>query len=114
MEEIEPHLAEFLRASICSLWTLELLLLLHHRPERRWSVEQANRELRATPALVASRLKRLEKIGLVRFDGSNGWRFCPRTEALAAMVDLLADTVCERPFAVVNALLARQDKVVSR
>lgn len=114
MEEIDPRLANFLKDSVCSLWTLELLLLLHRHPRRGWTVEQADRELRATPALVIARLRQLEEIGLARCEDGKVWCFMPRTEHLAFMSDLLAQTFRERPFSVINILLTRRDDWLQR
>lgn len=98
----------FLRDDIRSLWTLELLLLLYRHPERRWSIEQANRELRASPYLIETRLEELERKGLAARDGAY-WRYAPRSDDLRDTVAHLSSQFRERPFAIVNVIFSAQD-----
>jgi hypothetical protein len=112
MGDFDPRAAKFLRESIGSVWTLELLRLLYGPPQNRWTVEQANRELRATPALVASRLKQLEELGLVCNEEAESWRFCARTAELADTADILVKAYRDRPFTVVGLLFANKENAL--
>lgn len=99
---------DFLRHSIRSLWTLELLLLMRERPERAWTAEQANRELRATLSLVTSRLEQLEAAGLLAREGADKWRYAPDSVERKQQADALAHAFRAKPFSVVNMLLASE------
>ena len=65
MDIPEEAILSFVRSSIKSAWTLELLLLLHRERERSWRLEALVRELRGSVALVTESLKALSDIGLI-------------------------------------------------
>ena len=64
-EMTEADILGFVRGAITSTWELELLLLLYRDPEKRWSAEELNRELRASQEVVVRAVRGLRTHGLV-------------------------------------------------
>jgi hypothetical protein len=109
---IEPALLTFIRSSLRSVWALELLLLLRRTSPNTLGIKQAARELRASDTLVAKLLPQLEAAGLVVGEG-DAYRFAPASPALQELCGLLEQEYRERPVAVVDAIIAKPDKVQS-
>ena len=110
MGPVDPsdQLVAFVRQHIGSIELLEVLLLLHRRPEEAWDADTVAAELRIQPRSVAGRLAVLNGMGLAKPQASgtdppppsqngavNGYpttelfRFEPES-ALAPLVDELA------------------------
>lgn len=107
---IDDDVLSFLRTSIRSVWTLELLLLLWRAQERAWSAEELVRELRASDSIVLDGLAALQAAGLVVSVGKNGFRYTPASSVLDGLVQRLAQLYRERPMAVTKALFASPER----
>ena len=108
----EQDLLAFIRASVRSVWALELLLLMRRHADRRWSVEELVRELRASTMVVTDGLRDFETAGLVA-RGDGGFAYAPASPVLAGLCDALAQAYAERPVTLVNAIVSRKDKMQS-
>lgn len=99
---LADDIQQFLKTSVRSVWTLDLLLLL--RRGGSWSTESLVRELRASPKVIAESLSELMATGLVgEDDGTFHYR---AASPLAELVERLVVAYHERPVAVTQAILA--------
>lgn len=105
---IPDELAELVR-SLRSLWAIEVLLLLHHEPERSWSIDDLVRELRSNVQLVGDVLTLLEQVGAVARQADGTYRYRAATPELAALVDDLDRLHAERPLALARLLHGTPD-----
>lgn len=101
----------FIREHIGSVWALELLLLMRRDPGREWAADDLVAELRASTALVADNLGRLQRAGLVIATDSGRFRFAPAAPALEALCAELESAYRQRPVQVINAIAAPPDKL---
>lgn len=100
---IGPELRAFIEGSFPSVWALETLLALKRNRETAWTVEGLVRELRASTALIADCLDRLERAGLIAAaDGA--YRYQPASTALGLLADDLHAAYGERPFTVIGVI----------
>lgn len=107
---IDEDVLSFLRTSIRSVWTLELLLLLWRAQERAWSAAELVRELRASDSIVLDGIAVLQAASLVVPHGKDGFRYTPASSVLDQLVQRLAQLYRERPAAVTKALFASPDQ----
>lgn len=64
MKGISDETQRFVRSHFRSMLQLEALLVLAREPERWWSPEAVNRELRSSIETTAEQLRRLTEMGL--------------------------------------------------
>lgn len=108
---LDSQLLDFIRSSIRSVWTLELLILLRRHSPGALALDQAARELRGTEMLVAKCATQLEAAGLIVHEGET-FKFAPASPALHELSALLEMEYRERPVAVVDAIVsARSDRL---
>jgi DNA-binding GntR family transcriptional regulator len=108
----ESDLLDFVRSSIRSVWTLELLLLLRRHPGRAWAPEELVRELRASEVVVGEGLPVLHAAGLVSAEPGGVYRYAPASPELDLLVRDLETLHRQRPFAVTKAIFsAPSDKL---
>jgi hypothetical protein len=96
----------FVRASVTSIWTLELLLFLKRNESQSWSVDTLVRELRGSRLLVTDIAASLQRSGLVAEEAAGAFRFRPASAAVADLVARLERLSAERPVAVRNAIVS--------
>jgi hypothetical protein len=102
---LDPNLLTFVRASIPSIWALELLLLLRRAAPGRLTREEIVQHLRATPLLIDRLIDRFKQIGLVVED-KRGAGFECSDPAIAALCEALALAAEERPLALRDAIIS--------
>lgn len=109
MSAVHAGVQAFIAASIDSAEQLEVLLLLHRHPERRWRAHDVSREIFTVPASATLRLERLVELGFVRSDGAADpeYWYQPRSDALSTGVRMLADAYREDRVAVLNVVFRR-------
>ena len=93
-----------------SVWMLEMMLLLRREPDRAWAVSEVVTELRASTALVAANLERLQRSGLAIEDDGR-FRFAPAGDVMQRLCDRVADAYRERPVAIINLIAAPTDPI---
>jgi hypothetical protein len=103
----ESDISQFIRATIPTVWSLELLLLLRSDPARRWSPPELLKVLRASTSLVDENLAHFARHGLALEDKA-GWHFAPANAHLEALAAGLAELYRERPMFTIG-LIARPD-----
>lgn len=106
---ISAELSQFVH-SLHSLWSIELLLLLHRDPERRWSIDDLVIELRSSRSLVDGILSRLHPMGLVERQSDGSYKYREASPALASLVDQLDGIYAERPLALVQEIHGEPDE----
>jgi hypothetical protein len=96
----------FVRASVRSVWALELLLLLRREPTRAWHPEELVRELRSSHAIVAEELSGLQRAGLAGQDNDGRFGYTPLSPRLDDLVTGVQRIYAAKPMAVVKAIMA--------
>jgi hypothetical protein len=102
---LDPNLLSFVRASIPSIWALELLLLMRRAAPGRLTREEIVQHLRATPTLIDRLIERFKESGLVVED-EHGARFECTDPAISSMCEALALAAEERPIALRDAIIS--------
>lgn len=109
---LPEDVAQFLRTSIPSVWTLETLLLMQRAAARVWNAQDLIRELKSSALVVAQALAALGATGLVLEEAPGEYRYQPARAELAELVERVAAAYAEFPFAVTQAILAApSDKI---
>ena len=106
---ISAELAGFIQ-SLRSLWAIELLLLLHRRPEQAWRIDDLVVELRSSRALIDGVLSRLHELGLVERQPDGTYRYRTAAPALEDLVGELDRLHAERPLAIAQAIHGAPDE----
>ena len=101
----DPGFLGLVRQHIRSVWSLELLLLMRSRPGEAWRPEALVRELRASPALIATCLAKLQESGLASNE-DGAWRYAPASPELQLFCDQLAVAYQTRPVALISMISA--------
>jgi hypothetical protein len=109
---MDEELIQFIRATIKSVWALELLLLLRRDMSGAgWTVERLTAELRSSRFVVDEVIPMLKAAGLVAEDAEARFRY-GAPYALDRLVGMLESEYAVRPAGVVRAILtAPHDKV---
>jgi DNA-binding transcriptional ArsR family regulator len=107
---LDEDLQSFVRATIRTVWSLELLILMRAYPARKWIEGALVRELRASHTSVAQALAAFETAGLVRRDQDGTISYAPATPVLEEICDRLERAYRERPVAVINVIMSAPDE----
>lgn len=109
----EETVLTFVRISIKSGWSLQLLLLLYREPQKCWSIEALIRELRGSLHLVNESVATLRTAGLITV-AEAGVSYCPQSPERADLTAALAELYASKPITVTNAIFATpNDKIRS-
>jgi hypothetical protein len=103
---LDPELLAFVRSSIPSIWTLELLLLLRRAAPGYLTREELVQHLRATPTLIERLLEQLVAARLVARNPAGAFRFECATLELDALCEALATAADQRPIALRDAIIS--------
>jgi hypothetical protein len=95
----DDEIANFIRSSFRSVWSLELLLLLKRDP-RLWPNSEIVAALRASEIIVAQSLDFLTAVGLVSVDETGGAAYRPVSEGSARLVEGAEALYARSPDAV--------------
>jgi hypothetical protein len=95
----EEEVANFIRSSFRSVWSLELLLLLK-RDARAWPRAEIVAALRASELIVVQGLDALTAAGLTMVDEAGNAAYRPASPADATMVDQAESLYARSPDAV--------------
>jgi hypothetical protein len=102
----EAAVLAFVRDTIRSIWSLELLLLLQRDAAKAWQVPELVAALHANAQVVTESLAALGSAGLVRMGEDGLCRYGPATSRLADSVTELAALYSRKPVTVVRAVLS--------
>jgi hypothetical protein len=106
---LDPQLISFVRRSLGSIWALEVLLFIRRRAPVPVSVEEIDRELRATPYLVRRIVDQLAAEHLVEREAGGLVRFEAGTPELERLCILLETASRERPIGLRDAIVGSPD-----
>lgn len=81
------EIADFIRSSFTSIWSLELLLHLKAEAWVAKTPEQLIGDLRASDAVVSASVTSLLAAGLIVEEEGPSYRYAPASEDLAALVE---------------------------
>lgn len=104
-------LLRFIRRSIPSVWTMDVLLLVRRPPLRSWSAGELVGELRASDTVVTAALAGLQREGLVASGEDGRFRFAPVAAVLEDLTTALAEAYAERPVTVINAIVSNETQL---
>jgi hypothetical protein len=103
----DDQILDFIRSSVKTVWSLELLLFMRRSADRALTAEQIVRELRSSRNIVTEAIGVFVLAGILR-EEETGFRYGPATEELDQLVERLAREYAERPTSVVNAIVEVQ------
>jgi hypothetical protein len=109
-DAIPAPILQFLREHIRTVVQLELLLMLHKEPERRWKVEEAAEKLYIPGTFAESLLESLRVAGLATLIESDGrrYQFGPKAPHHGPLISDLAILYSERPVSTIHAIYSVQ------
>jgi hypothetical protein len=88
MQPISDELRRFVRAHFRSILQLETLLVLARSPDRWWTPQELNLELRSSVQSTTAQLEHLTTAGLAEADGgTERFRYRPQAAATQSLVD---------------------------
>ena len=102
---LDPQLIDFVRKSLGSIWALEVLLFIRRRAPDPVTVEEIDRELRATPYLVRRIVDQLVAEHLVAREVGDLVKFKAGTPELERLCALLETVSRERPIGLRDAIV---------
>ena len=92
-----------------SVWSLELLLLLHAWPDRIWTALDIVTELRSSELVVAQSVRCLHAAGFVIAEENGSIRYPPLPPDLAAFVNRLDKEYRARPNQIRRMIVGRSN-----
>jgi hypothetical protein len=97
-----------------SIEQIEALSLLVQNPDRTWTADEVNHELRSSPRSLLVRLETLHGMGaLQKADGSPPrFQFKPRTPETESLIAELLEAYRTRRIAVINLIYSRPPKAL--
>lgn len=109
MSGVPVDVQRFVAANIDSAEQLEVLLLLHRRPERGWRAHDVSREIFTVPAAATLRLESLVELGFLSSDGASDpeYRYRPGSDEQGTGVQALADAYRADRVGVLNLVFRR-------
>jgi hypothetical protein len=100
---------EMVESCLDSVWSLELLLLLHSQPDRRWTTSELVSELRSSELVVAQSVRCLLGGGLLLDEGDDIVRFAAVSPDLSDFVAKLDHEYRTRPNQVRRMIVGRSN-----
>jgi len=101
----------FIRATIKSIWALELLLYLRAHSDRTWDVKVLARELRASEPALRGSLGLFRAAGVVKEESDGSVRYAPTADHLDPLVRRISDIYGTFPLAISNEIYAPESKL---
>ena len=102
----------FLRNSIKSVWSLELLLFMKKNTFRSWSADDLIRELRSSATVVQEVLATFQHAGLVTMEPDGCYRYQPAAALLDQWAGEIDAAYTQRPSAVIKVIFSAPDSKV--
>jgi hypothetical protein len=106
----EDDVLAFASATMSSLWTLELLLLMRGSRGRLWTVDDLIRELRSSNTAVSEGLAQLGHNGLVIASASGQWQYRPASEQIDGFARELEAIYRAKPATVIRAIVSAPNR----
>lgn len=109
---IPAHIRAFLRATIKSVWALDVLVAMQSAPGKAWTVAALNERLRASASLVEDILAAFSRAGLVVRENDGRYRYSPASPALEALTSELAKLYAERPMTIIKEIVTAPNEKI--
>jgi hypothetical protein len=108
-QALSPEVRQFLTDHIDSAEQLEILLLLHRDPDRRWTAQEVSQAIYTVPASALMRLEGLVSLGFAASSGGADptYVFEPRDQELRARVKALAEAYRKDRVSVIKLIFTR-------
>jgi hypothetical protein len=100
---------EMVESCLDSVWSLELLLLLHAQPLRRWTTSEMVNELRSSNLVVTQSLSCLLNAGLLVGESDGTVCYAPVSADLTRFVENLAHEYQARPNQIRRMIVSRSN-----
>jgi hypothetical protein len=110
-DPLSESVRTFIQQRIDSVAQLEILLLLHSRPDVLWAPDSLSTELRVSPAWTDQQIGLLARQGLVLKEG-NTYRYKP-DEPTRACVAELATAYSTHRMAVVGLIYSKPSRSIA-
>jgi hypothetical protein len=106
---LTPEVRGFVGEHIDSAEQLEILLLLHRDPDRRWTAQEVSQAIYTVPASALMRLERLVAEGFATSSGEADptYVYEPRSEEIRRQVAALSDAFRKDRVAVIKLIFSR-------
>lgn len=105
---MDDQVLEFIRTSVKTVWSLELLLFMRRNVRRTWSSDQLIRELRSSRTAVSESITVFVQAGILREEES-GFRYDPAHAWMEGMIEQLAQEYAERPTTIIKTIVDAQN-----
>jgi hypothetical protein len=103
-DEIELGLRVFLTTHVRSVTQLELILLLHNRPQQGWNAADAARKFGLAPEMTLELLRTLCEQGIAASEDSVSYCYAPKSLELERQIDQLAALYQQRRVSLVQLI----------
>jgi hypothetical protein len=100
---------EMVESCLDSVWSVEMLLLVHAQPDRRWTTSELVTELRSSELVVAQSVRCLGGAGLLIDEGDGTVRYATVSPDLAAFVAMLDVEYRARPNQIRRIIIGRSN-----
>jgi len=105
-------LLAFIRGSFCSIWSMELFLLLKTDPARHWSPVELVTALRGSDSVVAQSIRSLLAAGLIVEEADGRVRYAPASPDIETLANEAQHFYAKKPDAVRRVIVtAAQDQL---
>jgi hypothetical protein len=104
---MDKDVSQFLQDSFRSVWSLELLVLLHGQPDRVWTDDQLIAELRSSEVVIQQGISDLLAAGLIVTVADNQVQYSPVSRDLDAIVPRVAEAYRVEPSKVRRLIVQR-------
>jgi hypothetical protein len=105
----ESDFVEMVESCLDSVWSLEMLLLIHAQPDRRWTTSELVTELRSSELVVAQSVRCLGGAGLLIDEGDGAFRYATVSPDLAVFVARLEHEYRARPNQIRRMIVGRSN-----
>jgi hypothetical protein len=105
----ESEFVEMVESCLDSVWSLEMLLLIHARPGRQWTTSELVMELRSSELVVAQSVRCLGGAGLLIDEGNDSFRYATVSPDLADFVARLEHEYRARPNQIRRIIVGRSN-----
>jgi hypothetical protein len=112
VDVIPEQVLQFVRQSIKSVWTLDLMILMRRHKDRAWTPDALAGELRANRALVQEALSSLVAAGILVAEPEGAFRYGPADAALEDAAAEVERHYIERPLALIRAIVSAPNEKI--
>lgn len=103
---MSTDILDFVRDSFPSVWALELMMFLQEDPQRSWSADDLEFELRGSPVIVELSLASLTDAGIVAAGADKRFRYQPASDEVDRLARATANLYRKKPDAVRRVILS--------